>query len=146
MIAGRSLTGTSTRRQRTAPPPYGRPPVAGAHVLDPVALPAEHRHEIPLAVPVGHAQREPDQPSRPAPRDLEGHPPPGHQPEPKAAAHSRAKRRAVASARPPAYIARTRSSDNGQLAMVFPPVERRALMRVIIEGSSRVPPTGTPVT
>jgi hypothetical protein len=81
-----------------APAAQGRPAAGGAHVPDPVAFPTEHRHEVPAALPVGHPDWETADPSR-------------------ATTHSLENRRATASPRPPAYIARSFSSVNGQLAI-----------------------------
>jgi hypothetical protein len=48
-----------------APTPDGRHTSGGAHVLNPIAVSAEHRHQVPVPADVGHAERESRQPSRP---------------------------------------------------------------------------------
>jgi ribosomal protein S18 acetylase RimI-like enzyme len=56
------------------PVPQGHPAVRGAHVRHPVAVRAEHRDEVPVAVPVRHAEREAGGLTGPAAGHLEGHP------------------------------------------------------------------------
>ena len=100
-----------------SPVPEGDPSAGGAHVLDPVALLTEHRHQVPLAVQVGHAQREAGHAVPSGVRSPRGSPsasaPARGRIRPPTAA---TKRRAVASPRPPAYMARRPSRDHGQLA------------------------------
>src|SRR5215472_4136731 len=119
MIAGRSLTGTSTRRHSTARRRLmvARPPEARTFLTQlhcPPSIGTRYHWPCQSAIPSGNRTMRPDR--RPVTSRVIHRL--GARPSAKTAAHRRANRRAAASARPPAYMARRRSSENGQLAIV----------------------------